>query len=251
MPLLTCWCANLLAAGNNFKVVVRVRPALPRELNGDKRFQNIARIDADYAHRSITLSENLPALDDPRADDGSMGNFSSYTFTFDHVYSEHSNQSDVYNNTARDAVLSSLSGYNASIIAYGQTGTGKTYTMEGEPSPKLRGIIPRATEEIFGFIDNAVSERKKFLVRASYLQIYNEVISDLLKPERTNLHIREDKRRGVFVEGLSEWVVRTPKEVSGFTRTWTCVLTCVRKHALARKSTPRAQGRCYLWLGQR
>jgi hypothetical protein len=77
-----------------------------------------------------------------------------------------------------------LSGYNASIIAYGQTGTGKTYTMEGEPSPKLRGIIPRATEEIFGFIENAVSERKKFLVRASYLQIYNEVISDLLKPER-------------------------------------------------------------------
>jgi DNA replication protein DnaC len=59
-----------------------------------------------------------------------QGNFSSYTFTFDHVYSEHSNQSDVYNNTARDAVLSSLSGYNASIIAYGQTGTGKTYTME-------------------------------------------------------------------------------------------------------------------------
>ena len=77
------------------------------------------------------------------------------------------------------------------------------------------GIIPRATEEIFGFIENAVSERKKFLVRASYLQIYNEVISDLLKPERTNLHIREDKRRGVFVEGLSEWVVRTPKEVYG------------------------------------
>lgn len=50
-------------------------------------------------------------------------------------------------------------------------------------------------------------------MRASYLQIYNEVISDLLKPERTNLIIREDKRRGVFVEGLSEWVVRSPGEV--------------------------------------
>ena len=48
----------------------------------------------------------------------------------------------------------------------------------------------------------------RFLVRASYLQIYNEQISDLLKPERTNLTIREDKKRGVFVEGLSEWVVR-------------------------------------------
>lgn len=48
----------------------------------------------------------------------------------------------------------------------------------------------------------------RFLVRASYLQIYNEQISDLLKPERNNLTIREDKKRGVFVEGLSEWVVR-------------------------------------------
>lgn len=52
-----------------------------------------------------------------------------------------------------------------------------------------------------------------YLVRLSYLQIYNEVISDLLKPERTNLAIREDRRRGVFVDGLSEWVVRSPREV--------------------------------------
>ena len=52
-------------------------------------------------------------------------------------------------------------------------------------------------------------------VRASYLQIYNEVISDLLKPERTNLHIREEKRRGIFVEGLSEWVVRSSAEIYG------------------------------------
>ena len=51
------------------------------------------------------------------------------------------------------------------------------------------------------------------MVRASYLQIYNEVISDLLKSDRTNLQIREDKRRGVFVEGLSEWAVRSPYEI--------------------------------------
>ena len=52
-------------------------------------------------------------------------------------------------------------------------------------------------------------------MRASYLQIYNEMISDLLKPERNNLAIREDKKRGVFVEGLSEWVVRSPAEIYG------------------------------------
>ena len=51
------------------------------------------------------------------------------------------------------------------------------------------------------------------MVRASYLQIYNEIISDLLRTERLNLHIREDKKRGVFVEGLSEWAVRNPSEI--------------------------------------
>jgi kinesin family protein 3/17 len=51
------------------------------------------------------------------------------------------------------------------------------------------------------------------MVRASYLQIYNENISDLLKTDRTSLQIREDKKRGVFVEGLSEWAVRTPVEI--------------------------------------
>ena len=51
------------------------------------------------------------------------------------------------------------------------------------------------------------------MVRASYLQIYKTVISDLLRTERTNLQIREDKKRGVFVEGLSEWAVRSPSEI--------------------------------------
>ena len=52
-------------------------------------------------------------------------------------------------------------------------------------------------------------------MRAAYLQIYNEGISDLLKPERTGLTIRETKRRGLYVENLSEWVVRSPAEVDG------------------------------------
>jgi hypothetical protein len=124
-------------------------------------------------------------------------------------------QSTVYALAARPAVQSCLEGYNAAIIAYGQTGTGKTYTMEGEEMRgEHRGIIPRAIEDVFSFIQNdGESVRSKFLVRASYLQIYNEVISDLLKPENTNLQIREDRKRGVYVDRLSEWVVRSPVEV--------------------------------------
>jgi hypothetical protein len=87
--------------------------------------------------------------------------------------------------------------------------------QEGFNSNDERGIIPRAIEQIFRHIQTSMSPRMRFLVRASYLQIYNEVISDLLKPERSNLLIREDKKKGVFVEGLSEWVVRSPAEIYG------------------------------------
>lgn len=90
--------------------------------------------------------------------------------------------------------------------------------MEGFSSGstvEARGIIPRSIEQIFGHIQRNASTRMRFLVRASYLQIYNEKISDLLKPEKTNLTIREDRKKGVYVEGLSEWVVRSPAEIYG------------------------------------
>lgn len=140
--------------------------------------------------------------------------YASQTFTFDRVYDQDSSQSDVYHHTGRAAVEAVLSGYNATMIAYGQTGTGKTYTMEGFTEEGQRGIIPRATEDIFNHIHTA-SETSKFLVRASYLQIYNEVISDLIMSDRRNLSIRECRERGVYVSGLSEWVVRSPQEIYG------------------------------------
>ena len=139
----------------------------------------------------------------------------------------------MYLASALPSVRAVLRGYNAAIIAYGQTGAGKTHTMEGAPEGEQRGIVPRAVADAFAGIEaddiangampsssssssdpsSSTTTPARFLVRASYLQIYNETISDLLRPERTNLAIREDARRGVFVEGLSEWVVRSPQEV--------------------------------------
>ena len=215
--------------GKNFKVVIRVRPPLPRELHGVTPFRNVVDVCDD--EKSVSLND---AMDGPSEE----GTFAQYRFTFDHVYDQSSGQKKVYDTTAKAVVDSALAGYNATIFAYGQTGTGKTYTMEGHnlegagaekgdrsgsgsrssspaPEPESRGIIPRAIEQIFQHISKNASPRMKFLVRASYLQIYNEVISDLLKPERTNLTIREDRKRGVFVDGLSEWVVRSPREIYG------------------------------------
>lgn len=157
-----------------------VRPPLPRE-------QPFVPAVLVRDERSITISENLAALDDV----GGATAYSTHTLNFDYVYDENSTQRTVYETTAKGVVESSLKGYNATIFAYGQTGTGKTYTMEGFNSAEERGIIPRAIEQIFRHIQTSVSPRMRFLVRASYLQIYNEVISDLLKPQRTNLWVVE------------------------------------------------------------
>eukprot|EP00743_Colponemidia_sp_Colp-15_P008644 GILK01009407.1.p1 GENE.GILK01009407.1~~GILK01009407.1.p1 ORF type:complete len:1148 (+),score=247.81 GILK01009407.1:126-3569(+) len=198
---------------DNFKVVIRTRPPLPRELDAGKRFRNIVQVDESM--KKITMTEYLAA--DPNFEPvDSASAYTHHVFTFDHVYDQDSSQAEVYDTTAQAAVMSTLEGYNATILAYGQTGTGKTHTMEGftfTSTDEARGITPRAMEEIFKYIENCSNPHSRFLVRASYLQIYNEVISDLLKPERTNLNIREDKRKGVFVEGLSEWVVRSPAEI--------------------------------------
>lgn len=142
--------------------------------------------------------------------------FQLHRFTFDYVFDTDSNQSEVYEQTAKPAVLSILEGYNSTIFAYGQTGTGKTFTMEGfayNNSNPQRGIIPRTVEEIFNYIESFSSADTKFMVRASYLQIYNESLSDLLKPEKSSLQIREDKKKGVYVESLSEWAVRSPGDI--------------------------------------
>jgi hypothetical protein len=205
-------------------------------------------VKVERCGRSLTLSED-PSVVVSSASSSSLGGgadggasasassnqhllYATHRFAFDAVHPPTATQEDVYLASALPSVKAALQGYNAAIIAYGQTGAGKTHTMEGAPEGEQRGIVPRAVADAFAGIEaddlaNGISPSSadsssttntpaRFLVRASYLQIYNETISDLLRPERTNLAIREDtskRGRGVFVEGLSEWVVRSPQEV--------------------------------------
>jgi hypothetical protein len=200
----------------NFRVAVRVRPPLPRELHGYRPFVDVVQISEEHAN-TITLCD---ALD---TEDGRGAVYSRQSFTFDRVYGADTTQEELYERSARPAVLSVLSGYNTTLMAYGQTGTGKTYTMEGFTNEEERGIIPRAVEDVFAYINEKRGEGgdTKFLVRASYMQIYNEVISDLLEPpnpalgSRSSLAVRHTPQRGVYIDGLSEWVVRTPEDVYG------------------------------------
>ena len=80
-----------------------------------------------------------------------------------------------------------MKGYNGTIFAYGQTGTGKTFTMEGFDTPELKGIIPRSIEWIFNSIKSYPDQN--FLVRASFVEIYNEEVIDLLNKNIKNKYI--------------------------------------------------------------
>merc|ERR1719271_297446 len=127
------------------------------------------------------------------------------TFTFDSVFPPNTEQERIYKATAMPICDSVMEGYNGTIFAYGQTGTGKTFTMEGENDPpELRGIIPRAFAQIFEMIAARGGENTEFLVRASYLEIYNEDVRDLLSKQTTNkLELKETPESGVYVKDLT------------------------------------------------
>lgn len=103
-----------------------------------------------------------------------------------------------------------LNGYNATVFAYGATGAGKTYTMLGtEEEP---GIMFRTLHDLFIQISQT-SNDLMYQVSMSYLEIYNELIRDLLSPSNGFLELREDAKGGVQVAGISELVAETPQEV--------------------------------------
>ena len=129
------------------------------------------------------------------------------------MFDSTSTQATVFTTVAQPTIDSAMSGYNGTIFAYGQTGTGKTHTMEGQPGPEDQGIIPRSFEYIFASIKD--SGATKYLVRASFLEIYNETIRDLLAPDAAKhepgkgLDLRETKDAGVYVAGLRSEVVES------------------------------------------
>lgn len=142
-------------------------------------------VEIDGTRGNITLLNTKTATENKRE------------FTFDSVYDWNSKQIDVYLETIHPIVESVLQGYNGTIFAYGQTGTGKTYTMQGTPSdPEMRGVIPNCFDFIFSHISK--SENLQFLVRASYLEIYQDEVRDLLsKDQKKRLELRERPDTGV------------------------------------------------------
>lgn len=183
----------------NVRVFVRVRPLSKKEVEAG--YKNIAAID---------LLNGIVTVKNPSG----LSHEPPKIFTFDTVFDSDSKQLDIYNETARPIVDKVLLGFNGTIFAYGQTGTGKTFTMEGVNNvPELKGIIPNSFAHIFGHIAKA-EDTVKFLVRVSYFEIYNEEIRDLLSKNKDQcLEVKERPDIGVYVKDLSVYIANNADDM--------------------------------------
>ncbi|WJX13429.1 hypothetical protein P8452_03819 [Trifolium repens] len=130
-------------------------------------------------------------------------------FEFDQIFNENCKTCEVYEARTKDIVAAAVRGFNGTVFAYGQTNSGKTHTMRG--SKDEPGVIPRAVHDLFQILEQDVD--REFLLRMSYMEIYNEEINDLLAPEHRKLQIHENIERGIYVAGLREEIVTSPEQV--------------------------------------
>lgn len=205
-------------SSTNIRVIARFRPfnALERELSDNK---DVSQFESDLTV-SIKHGKEIEK------------------FTFDHVFPPTATQTEVFDKLGRPTIEDVLTGYNGTIFAFGQTGSGKTFTMMG-PSmydEELRGITPRAAAQIFDYVSMADQSESgglgtsyqglrakecmsrpdpevEFTLKCSMLEIYKETLRDLLSSEPAELKIKEDPRRGIYVQNLTEVCVIDEQEM--------------------------------------
>ncbi|CAA2933622.1 kinesin KIN-5D [Olea europaea subsp. europaea] len=196
--------------GVNVQVVLRCRPLSEDET----RLHTPVVISCNENRREVCAVQNIANKQIDR------------TFQFDKVFGPLSRQKDLYDQVVCPMVCEVLAGYNCTIFAYGQTGTGKTYTMEGGARKKIgefpsdAGVIPRAVRQIFDILE---AQNAEYNMKVTFLELYNEEITDLLAPEECSkfteekskkpIALMEDGKGGVFVRGLEEEIVTTANEI--------------------------------------
>ncbi|CAD6993904.1 unnamed protein product [Ceratitis capitata] len=198
---------------SSVKVAVRVRPFNKREINMN-------------AELIVEMDDKKTRLLKPKAqstrDGGREGN---HDFTFDYSYwsfdeatNHFATQEEVYNDLGTDVVNCAFEGYNACVFAYGQTGSGKTFTMMGTPDNP--GLIPRICQELFARMRVGQDSGTVYKTLASYLEIYNERVKDLLGSPNAGhkLRVREHFTDGPYVVDLSE------RAVSNFDEIHECIM---------------------------
>mmetsp|Transcript_144521 Transcript_144521/g.277254 ORF Transcript_144521/g.277254 Transcript_144521/m.277254 type:complete len:1540 (-) Transcript_144521:127-4746(-) len=185
---------------SNVRVVCRLRPLNERE----KKLGTTPAATASTERKEVAVNRFVGGTRQQRS-----------TFHLDDVLTSFSTQEDVFASTIKPFVNQVLSGYEATAFAYGQTGTGKTYTMEGDlGSEEGRGLVPRAAAAIINQLSNG--EFTEHSITVSYLEIYNEELSDLLAPpqQQVKLDLKDvGGGRGVVCVGLSEVPVTTLEQI--------------------------------------
>ncbi|XP_051119097.1 kinesin-like protein KIN-UB [Andrographis paniculata] len=180
------------AVSGRVRVAVRLRPRNAEEMVADADFADCVEPQPEL--KRLKLRKN---------------NWDSDTYEFDEILTEFASQKRVYEVVAKPVVESVLEGYNGTVMAYGQTGTGKTYTLGrlGEEDASDRGIMLRAMEDILAEVSP-----ENDLVSVSYLQLYMETIQDLLNPANDSISIVEDPKSGdVSVPGATVVEIRDHK----------------------------------------
>ncbi|XP_011171528.2 uncharacterized protein LOC105204163 [Solenopsis invicta] len=190
----------------NIKVAVRVRPVSVRELN----FTGSAAVVRTES-KEISLT-NLKVSSSKVGDSRERTRRYDFDYCFDSSDPEAKNyatQEMIYQTLGQSILDVMFSGYNSCLVAYGQSASGKTYTMMGTKEDP--GLIPRLCEGIFSKIEQENEHDRIYRVTISYLEIYNERVRDLLKPSTSTsgLRVREHPRLGPYVQGLTHHVVRT------------------------------------------
>ncbi|KNA11537.1 hypothetical protein SOVF_134130 [Spinacia oleracea] len=196
----------------NVQVILRCRP-----LSDDEQSSNSSRVvTCNELKREVTISQSIANKQVDRL------------FTFDKVFGPKAQQRSIYDQAIAPIVKEVLDGYNCTIFAYGQTGTGKTYTMEGAMKSKgsevcaEAGVIPRAVRQIFDILE---AQNADYSMKVSFLELYNEEITDLLTSEdnyysrfsddkqKKSVSLMEDGRGCVIIRGLEEEVVYTANDI--------------------------------------
>ncbi|XP_064970827.1 kinesin-like protein KIN-5A [Musa acuminata AAA Group] len=196
--------------GVNIQVILRCRPLSDDE----KRMNTPVVIFCDEHRREVTAAHSTSNKQIDR------------TFTFDKVFGPTSMQKDLFDQAIVPIVNEVLEGYNCTIFAYGQTGTGKTYSMEGGGRklkngelPSDAGVIPRAVQRIFHTLE---AQSAEYSMKVTFLELYNEEITDLLVPDESkfsddktkkSIALMEDGKGGIFMRGLEEEAVYTAGEI--------------------------------------
>ncbi|MCO5558636.1 hypothetical protein L7F22_012222 [Adiantum nelumboides] len=196
--------------GVNVQVLLRCRPFSDEEMRSNAP----QMVTCHDLQREVAVSQNI------------AGKQLDRVFTFDKVFGPQSQQKDLYDQAIVPIVNEVLEGFNCTIFAYGQTGTGKTYTMEGGGRnsrngelPSEAGVIPRAIKQIF---DTLELQNAEYSVKVTFLELYNEETTDLLAPEdisrvmddkKKPLSLMEDGKGGVIVRGLEEVIVTNSVEI--------------------------------------